>query len=129
MARRKSTRKGQYRKGSRRAYEGLKKTRRRRRYGSRRGRVSFARRRTKSTGLVKRRAMGALKECAWVTGGSAVGLAVNRYIPANRFAPNDLVIGGGSLAWGIYKNDPKAIYLGFGALYPRIYNQLQSVIG
>lgn len=130
MARRKSTRKNQRRKTARRAYTGLKSTRRRRRYGSRRGRVSFGRRTRRSTGLIKSRSMGALKECAWITGGSAAGLAANRYMPAGVMGyGSDLVFGAGALAWGLYKNDPKPIYLGFGALYPRIYTQLQSVIG
>jgi len=130
MARRKSTRKGQRRKTARRAYTGLKSTRRRRRYGSRRGRVSMARRRTKSTGMVKRRAMGAIKECAWITGGGALGTAANRFMPAGILGQqSDLVVGAGALAWGIYKNDPKPIYLGFGALYPRIQMQVNRLIG
>ncbi len=131
MARRKSTRKGQRRKTARRAYVGLKTTRRRRRYGSRRGRVSFRRRTRRSTGLVKARAMGAIKECAWITGGSAGGLLANRYAAGITYmglSPSTL-FGIGGLAYGVARNDPKAIYLGFGALYPRIYTQLQSAIG
>lgn len=126
MARRKSTRKGQRRKTARRAYVGLKRRTRRARSYTRR---TYAAARRRSTGMIKSRSMGALKECAWITGGSAAGLAVNRFMPTVMGYSSDIVVGGGSLAWGIYKNDPKAIYLGFGALYPRIYNQLQSVIG
>jgi len=131
MARRRSTRKGQRRKSARRAYMGLKKTRRRRRYGSRRGRISIARssaRRSKNA-IVKRRAMGAIKECAWITGGGALGIVANRYMP-NGIAgfQTDLVVGAGSLAYGIYRNDPKPIYLGFGALYPRIQQQVARLV-
>lgn len=130
MARRKSTKKGGVRRTARRAYTGFKTTRRRRRYGSRRGRVSMARRRTKSTGIVKARAMGAIKECAWITGGGALGTAANRFMPAGMLGQSsDLVVGAGALAYGVYRNDPKAIYLGFGALYPRIQSQVNRLIG
>ncbi|GAI95218.1 unnamed protein product [marine sediment metagenome] len=128
MARRKSTRKGQRRKTAKRAYM---KTTRRRRYGSRRGRVSVARpRRARSTGIVKARAMGAIKECAWITGGGALGTAANRFMPAGMLGQSsDLVVGAGALAYGVYRNDPKAIYLGFGALYPRIQQQVNRLVG
>lgn len=127
MARRRSTRKGQRRKTARRAY--MKTARRRRRYGSRRGRVSFARRRTNSKALVKRRAMGAIKECAWITGGGAMGIVANRWMPNGIMGyQTDLVVGAGSLAYGIYRNDPKPIYLGFGALYPRIQQQVARLV-
>lgn len=127
MARRKSTRKGQRRKTARRAYIAVKRRTRRARAYTRR---TYAAARRRSTGLIKSRSMGALKECAWITGGSAAGLAANRYMPAGVMGyGSDMVFGAGALAWGLYKNDPKPIYLGFGALYPRIYTQLQSVIG
>ena len=129
MARR-STRRGQRRKTARRAYTGLKRTRRRRGFRSRRGRVTLPRRRTRSTGIVKARAMGAIKECAWITGGGAMGTAARRFMPAGFMGySTDLVVGGGALAYGIYKNDPKAIYLGFGALYPRIQSQVNALVG
>jgi len=127
MARRKrrSTRKGQIRKTSRRAYTTVV---RRRRLGSRRGRVSIARRRT-GTGLVKARTMGALKECSWITAGSATGLAAQRWMPDRYMGMSSpTLVGIGALGYGVWKNDPKGIYLGFGALYPAIYGQLQKFI-
>lgn len=129
MARRKrrSTRKGQPRKTARRAY--VAKTRRRRTFGSRRGRIAtYARRQTK-TGLVKARTMGALKECSWITAGSAAGLAAQRWMPAGYMGMSSpTLVGIGALGYGVWKNDPKGIYLGFGALYPAIYGQLQKYI-
>ena len=128
MARR-STRKGQRRKTARRAYTGLKKTRRRRRYGSRRGRVSFRRRSSNSKGLIKRRAMGAVKECAWIAAGSATGLAATRWMPAGAAGMSSSTLFGlGALGYGVWRNDPKGVYLGFGAIYPEIYDRLRSVI-
>jgi len=128
MARRKrrSTRKGQIRKTSRRAYT---KTRRRRTFGSRRGRVSLARRRTGTAGLVKARTMGALKECSWITAGSATGLAAQRWMPNGYMGlSSTTLVGIGALGYGVWRNDPKGIYLGFGALYPAIYTQLKQFI-
>jgi hypothetical protein len=74
--------------------------------------------------------MGAIKECAWITGGGALGTAANRFLP-NGFLgqPSSCALGVGALAWGIYKNDPKPIYLGFGALYPRIQQQVNRLVG
>jgi len=128
MARRKrrSTRKGQIRKSSRPAYT---KTRRRRRFGSRRGRVSIARRRTGGAGLVKARTMGAIKECSYITAGSAAGLATQRWMPQGALGlASPTLFGVGALGYGVWRNDPKGIYLGFGALYPQIYTQLQKFI-
>jgi len=128
MARRKrrSTRKGQIRKSSRRAYT---KTRRRRTFGSRRGRITNYPRRQTKTGLVKARTMGALKECSWITAGSATGLAAQRWMPQGALGlQSPTLVGLGALGYGVWRNDPKGIYLGFGALYPAIYTQLQKFI-
>ena len=128
MARRKrrSTRKNQPRKTARRAY--VAKTRRRRTFGSRRGRVSIARRRP-AAGLVKARTMGAIKECSWITAGSAAGLAAQRWMPGGYMGlQSPTLVGIGALGYGVWKNDPKGIYLGFGALYPAIYGQLAKFI-
>jgi hypothetical protein len=38
------------------------------------------------------------------------------------------IVGIGALGYGVWRNDPKGIYLGFGALYPAIYGQLQKFI-
>jgi hypothetical protein len=131
MARR-STRKGQRRKtrSKRRAYTGLAtKTRRRRRYGSRRGRISAVSRRPRATGIVKRRAMGALKEVGWVTAGSAAGLAAMRFVPGGYMGlSSPTLFGLGALGYGIWRNDPKGIYLGYGALFPEIYGRLSRII-
>lgn len=132
MARRKSTRKGQRRKTARPAYFPKQKVtrRRRRRYSYPQATQRRASSRRRSTGIVKARAMGAITECAWITGGGALGTAANRFMPAGFMGySTDLVVGAGALAWGIYKNDPKPIYLGFGALYPRIQEQVNSLIG
>lgn len=126
MARRKrrSTRKGQIRKTSRRAYT---KTRRRR-FGSRRGRVSVGRR-TRSAGIVKARAMGALKEVGWITAGSAAGLATVRWMPGKTMGiPNPTLFGLGALGYGVWRNDPKGIYIGYGALFPYIHQKLADFI-
>ena len=127
MARRKrrSTRKGQIRKTSRRAYT---KTTRRRRYGSRRGRVSVGRR-TRSTGIVKARAMTALKDIGWMTAGSAAGLAAFRFVPGGYMGlSSPTLFGLGALGYGIWRNDPKGIYVGYGALFPDIYGRLSKII-
>lgn len=130
MARRRSTRKGQRRKTARRAYTGLAtKTRRRRRFGSRRGRISVGRRRTRSTGIVKARAMGALKEVGWITAGSAAALATVRFMPGEYMGiATPTLLGLGALGYGIWRNDPKGIYIGYGALFPYIHQKLANVI-
>jgi len=128
MARRKrrSTRKGQIRKTSRRAYT---KTRRRRTFGSRRGRVTVGRARSAGRRIVKARTMTAVKECSYITAGSAAGLAAQRWMPGGYMGlQSPTLFGIGALGYGVYKNDPKGIYLGFGALYPAIYGQLQKFI-
>ena len=74
--------------------------------------------------------MGALKECGWITGGGALGLAANRFMPKGFMGyQSDLLVGAGALAYGVYRNDPKPIYLGFGALYPRIQQQVARLVG
>lgn len=126
MARR-STRKGQMRTTARRAYFPKQKARRRRRA------VTFRRVRARSprrsTGLLKGRSGAALKECAWITGGSAVGIMAPGMLGKEIMGyPTATVVGAGAMAWGMYKNDDKPIYLGFGALYPRILFELQKML-
>ncbi len=131
MARRKrrSTRAGQTRKTARKAYRGLKTTRRRRRFGSRRGRVSLRRKSNGGTKLIKARTMTAVKECSYITAGSAAGLAAQRWMPQGALGlSSPTLFGVGALGYGVWRNDPKGVYLGFGALYPQIYNQLQKFI-
>jgi len=127
MARR-STRKGQLRKTSRRAYTFPKQKARRRRRRTTYPRVR-ARSPRRSTGLLKGRSGAALKECAWITGGSAVGIMAPGMLGAQIMGyPTATVVGAGAMAWGMYKNEDKPIYLGFGALYPQIYTQLQKML-
>lgn len=128
MARRRSTRAGQRRKTARRAYRGLKRRTRR----VRRSTYAFARRRSRkaATGIMRGASGRALRECAWITGGDAMGLAANRWMPSGVMGVSSATaVGAAALAWGIAKNDSKPIYLGFGALYPAIHNQLRGLIG
>lgn len=130
MARRKrSTRTGQYRKTARRAYTGLKtRARRARSYvRRRRGRITVGRK--KNGAMIKTRSMRALKECAWITGGSAAAMTVTKFVPGSYMGiSTPTLLGVGAVAWGIYKNDDKPIYLGFGALYPDIYRKMADLI-
>jgi len=128
MARR-STRKGSARKTARRAYTGLKRrARTARSYVRRRGRVSVGRG-TRSTGIVKARAMGALREVTWITAGSAAALATVRFMPGQTMGiENTTLLGLGALGYGIWRNDPKGIYIGYGALFPYIHQKLADLI-
>lgn len=79
--------------------------------------------------MVKARSMKALKECSWITAGSATGLAAQRWMPQGALGlQSPTLVGLGALGYGVWRNDPKGIYLGFGALYPAIYTQLQKFI-
>ena len=128
MARR-STRKGQLRKTSRRAYTFPKQKARRVRRRTTYPRVRARSPRRRSTGILKGRSGAALRECAWITGGSAIGMVAPSMLGTKVMGYNtSTVVGAGALAWGMYKNDDKPIYLGFGALYPQIYTYLQKML-
>lgn len=127
--RRRSTRKGQTRKTARKAYTGVtRRTRARAAYG----RARYAtKRRAKSAGmgLIKGRSGKAIMECGWITAGGAAGLLAGKYM-AGSYAgmSSDTILGASALAYGVMQNNAKAIYIGFGALYPRIQNQMATMI-
>ena len=123
---------GGRRKTARRAYTGLKtRAKNARSYvRRRRGAIRMAPKRRKSTSLVKTRAMGALKECGWFTAGGAAGLLATKYMPGQYASMSSTtILGASALAYGVAKNNPKAIYIGFGALYPRIQQQVARLVG
>ena len=123
--------KGRVRKTARRAYTGIKRraSSARSYVRRRRGAIRTAPRRRKSTALVKTRAMGALKECGWFTAGGAAGLLATKYMPGQYASMSSTtILGASALAYGVVKNNPKAIYIGFGALYPRIQNQMAKAL-
>jgi len=69
-------------------------------------------------------------DCAWITGGGALGLAAGRFMPDGYMGMSSgQLVGAAALGWGIYRNDSKSIYLGFGALYPTIQRQMAGLIG
>jgi len=122
MARRRrrgGTKRGMRRRTARKAY--FPKTRRRRRYGSRRGRVSVRRRRGGSNGMIKAGTKSALTDIGYMAAGAATTAVVEKYaadmMPFN--APGwtvGAILGG----YGIYKNDKKMIYAGFGAVMDKV---------
>jgi hypothetical protein len=73
--------------------------------------------------------MSSLKEVGYMTAGSAAGLAAQRWMPNGYMGlSSTTLVGIGALGYGVWRNDPKGIYLGFGALYPAIYTQLKQYI-
>lgn len=127
MARRTSTRKGMVRRSARRAYEGLgRRTRRPRR---RAYRAIRRRGRRVKKGLIKGRSYDAMRDCGMIVAGDAAALATTRfYGPTIGGFQTPTVLGTALIGWGIYKNDKKPIYAGFGALYPMLHNRMASVI-
>ena len=126
MARRKrSTRRGGVRKTARRAYTGLK--RRRTRYYAAARRTG---RRAKSGGMALMKGKGgeAIKDCSLIVAGDAIGLVAGKQWPKVMGFKTSTALGVGALAWGIMKNRPEPIYLGFGALIPAIHNQMLGVL-
>lgn len=126
---------GGRRKTARRAYTGLKRRAKSARSYVRRRRGAVRLRRSsksKGTALVKARSMTALKECGWITAGGTAGLLTRKYYTGTMrplgMAPES-VLGAAALAYGIGFNKPKAIYMGFGALYPRLQGELAKLIG
>jgi len=73
--------------------------------------------------------MTALKECGWITAGGAAGLLAGKYMP-NTYAgmSSETLLGAGAFAYGVMRNNPKAIYIGFGALYPRLQTEMANLI-
>ncbi len=129
MARRRAgTKAGARRRTARRAYRGLARRTRR----VRRTTYAFARRRTAraATGIMSGASGRALRECAWITGGGALGIAADRWMPEGVLGmQSSTAVGAAALAWGIAQSDAKPIYLGFGAIYPAIQNQIRGLIG
>ena len=80
-------------------------------------------------GLIKGRSGRALKECAWITAGGAAGLLAGKYMAGNYAGMSaETIFGASSLAYGVIQNNDKAIYIGFGALYPTIQRQVAELI-
>lgn len=130
-----ATKKGGRRKTARRAYVGLKRRARSARsyVRRRRGAIRVRRRsRGKGNALVKARSMTALKECGWITAGGTAGLLTRKYYTGSMrplgLAP-EYFLGAAAIGYGIGFNKPKAIYMGFGALYPRLQGEIAKLIG
>lgn len=127
MARR-STRRGMVRRTARRAY--VRTKRRTRRVRRRASYAVRSRARRSSTGLMRGASGRAIKECAWITAGGAAGLAVGKWMPTQYMGmSSSTMLGVAALGYGVYKNDAKGIYIGFGALYPTIQRNIASAMG
>lgn len=128
MAKRKrSTRTGQFRKTARKAYRGLKRTTRR--YRSRRGAIRISRPR-RDPGFLRQGSKTALKDIGWMSAGAAGSAVYANYMPAGMWGLKPQHFFGAALgAYGIYRNDKKFIYAGFGAVMDEVKPLINNLMG